>query len=161
MEEYFRRSVFIPFLDHFKEELHSRFLQHGELLSKIQGILPMQCIYLCEDNLLKTVQALEREWPNDVALSADDFVAELRMWRRRCSRFSGDEMPKTFIDSLNSSGETLYPSLHKFLMIGAILPISVATTERSFSTLRLLKSYLRNKTVEERLDGLTFTPHTL
>ncbi len=34
------------------------------------------------------------------------------------------------------------------------LPISIATVERTFSTLRLLKTYLRNRTSEARLTGL-------
>ncbi|KAF0748531.1 zinc finger MYM-type protein 1-like [Aphis craccivora] len=39
-------------------------------------------------------------------------------------------------------------------IIGATLPVSIATSERSFSYLRRLKTYLRNKTGEERLNGL-------
>lgn len=36
-----------------------------------------------------------------------------------------------------------------------MLPVSIGTKERSFSSLRRLKMYLRNKTGEERLGGLT------
>jgi len=46
-------------------------------------------------------------------------------------------------------------SVYRFLRIGATLPVSVATSERSFSSFRRLKTYLRNKTGEERLNGLT------
>jgi len=34
------------------------------------------------------------------------------------------------------------------------LPVSTASSERSFSTLKRLKSYLRNSTSENRLTGL-------
>ena len=34
------------------------------------------------------------------------------------------------------------------------MPVTTASTERSFSTLRRLKTYVRNTTSEERLNGL-------
>lgn len=40
------------------------------------------------------------------------------------------------------------------MQIGATLPVTVASSERSFSTLRRIKTYLRNKTGEQRLNGL-------
>jgi len=67
---------------------------------------------------------------------------------------SKDKLPRTFIETLNYCNSTLYPSIHTFLQIGATLPVSVATGERSFSCLRRLKTYLRNKTGDERLNGL-------
>lgn len=48
----------------------------------------------------------------------------------------------------------IFPTIHRFLQIGATLPVSVASSERSFSTLRRLKTYLRNKTGQDRLNGL-------
>jgi hypothetical protein len=36
----------------------------------------------------------------------------------------------------------------------AILPVSIATPERSFSCLKRIKTYLRNTTGQERLNGL-------
>ncbi|XP_028044471.1 zinc finger MYM-type protein 1-like, partial [Rhopalosiphum maidis] len=42
----------------------------------------------------------------------------------------------------------------KMLIIICSLPISVATAERSFSTLRRLKTWLRSTIGEERLNGL-------
>jgi hypothetical protein len=36
----------------------------------------------------------------------------------------------------------------------AILPVSIATPERSFSCLKRIKTYLRNTTGQERLNGI-------
>jgi len=41
------------------------------------------------------------------------------------------------------------------LKILAILPVSTASVERSFSTLKEIKTYLRDSTSETRLNGLT------
>jgi len=48
-----------------------------------------------------------------------------------------------------------FPSIHVLLEILAILPVSTASFERSFSTLKRIKTYLRNSTSETRLNGLT------
>ncbi|KAL4352561.1 hypothetical protein GQ457_06G002270 [Hibiscus cannabinus] len=39
-----------------------------------------------------------------------------------------------------------------------IIPITVASTESSFSKLKLLKSYLRTTMLQERLNGLALMP---
>lgn len=81
-ETYFRRSIFIPFLDHFSSQLSSRFLNHRNLLSRIQNILPTKCTELTTDEIRTTVQTLVAEWPNDLTGSTEEFTAEIAMWRR-------------------------------------------------------------------------------
>ena len=44
-----------------------------------------------------------------------------------------------------------FPNTHTLLLIMAVLPVSTSSVERSFSTLKRIKSYLRN---EERLNAL-------
>ena len=48
----------------------------------------------------------------------------------------------------------IFPTISKLLGIYAALAISIATAERSFSTLRQLKSYLRSTMLQDRLCGL-------
>lgn len=81
-ETYFRLSIFIPFLDHFSNQLNSRFLQHRNLLSRIQKILPTRCTDMNTEEIRATVQTFEAEWPNDLAGSTAEFVAEITIWRR-------------------------------------------------------------------------------
>ena len=59
--------------------------------------------------------------------------------------------------SLSDSGidaDCRFPTVHKLLHILATLPVTTASSERSFSPLRRLKTYLRKTTGEERLNGL-------
>ena len=44
--------------------------------------------------------------------------------------------------------------MHVLLQISAVLPVSVAEFERSFSNLKRLKTYLRSTMGQERLVGL-------
>ncbi|CAB4025126.1 zinc finger MYM-type 1-like [Paramuricea clavata] len=47
-----------------------------------------------------------------------------------------------------------YPALAKAYQLALTIPISVASNERSFSKLRLVKNYLRSTMKEDRLDSL-------
>ena len=65
------------------------------------------------------------------------------------------DRPKNAIDSLSACNRSMFPKIHNILLkILATLPVSTASSERSFSTLRRLKDYLRNLTGPERLTGL-------
>ncbi|ESN95644.1 hypothetical protein HELRODRAFT_86572 [Helobdella robusta] len=65
-----------------------------------------------------------------------------------------NSQPKTAIEALALCNSNLYPTIHSLLSILCTMPVSVATAERSFSTLRRLKTWMRSKMNEERLTGL-------
>ncbi|XP_066947130.1 uncharacterized protein [Macrobrachium rosenbergii] len=50
--------------------------------------------------------------------------------------------------------EELYPNLWVALRIACTLPVTVASAERSFSKLKLIKTYLRSSMGHDRLTGL-------
>ncbi|KAK0145339.1 Zinc finger MYM-type protein 1 [Merluccius polli] len=50
--------------------------------------------------------------------------------------------------------QELYPNLWIALRIAVTLPVTVASAERSFSKLKLIKTYLRSSMAQERLSGL-------
>lgn len=50
---------------------------------------------------------------------------------------------------------SVFPNLAISLRILLTLPVSVASGERSFSKLKLIKSYLRSSISQERLVGLS------
>ena len=47
-----------------------------------------------------------------------------------------------------------FPNIHRLLTILATLPVTTASAERSFSTLRRLKTYLRSTMSSERLTSI-------
>ncbi len=49
----------------------------------------------------------------------------------------------------------IYPNMWVALRISATLPVTVAAAERSFSKLKLIKTYLRSTMMQERLSGLS------
>jgi len=62
--------------------------------------------------------------------------------------------PTTAIDSYSNCDVRFYPIIKQLLQILCTLPVSVATTERFFSTLRQLKTWTCFSMGEERLSGL-------
>lgn len=52
------------------------------------------------------------------------------------------------------TNKDLYPGIYTILNIFACMPVSTATAERSFSTMRRVKTYLRNSMTTKRLSGL-------
>lgn len=49
----------------------------------------------------------------------------------------------------------VYPNMYKLLQVALTLPISSATCERSFSTMRRIKTWMRSTMVENRFNDLS------
>lgn len=52
------------------------------------------------------------------------------------------------LHALDVCDKEIYPNIHKLLKIFCTLPVSTATPERCFSSLKRIKSYLRNSMTE-------------
>lgn len=65
-----------------------------------------------------------------------------------CAQFK----PKTSLEAFFQCDSTHFPNINKLLNILCTLPISTATPE--FSTLKRVKTYLRNTMGQNRLNGL-------
>ncbi len=61
---------------------------------------------------------------------------------------------KEYFLSLSQGQRLLVPQVVALLQFILIIPATNATSERSFSALRLLKSYLRTTPLQERLNYL-------
>ncbi|KAL0858646.1 hypothetical protein ABMA27_012474 [Loxostege sticticalis] len=128
-EIYYRRNVFYPFIDHVTTEINARFKPHESTIEGIQMLLPEKTSNdsRIKENLTKIAQTF-------LGGENEGFLSECEIWHNHWKSF--------------------FPSIKKLLIILATLPVSTATPERSFSTLKRLKTYLRNKMGDERLTGL-------
>jgi hypothetical protein len=63
-------------------------------------------------------------------------------------------MPNNSLDKLLNCPEDIFPNIYTLLKRFSILPITTASVEKSFSTLKRIKTYLRNATSKDRLNGL-------
>jgi len=79
----------------------------------------------------------------------------VELWRRKWWDTPVKERPRTACDTLCAMLKELYPNIYTALIILAMMPVSTATAERSFSLLKRLKTWLRNTMMQDQLTGLT------
>ncbi|GBN95919.1 repressor of the inhibitor of the protein kinase [Araneus ventricosus] len=140
-EEYYRRAVYVPYLDDFCNSLKERFESHKETVASLEHILPE----FCTKTDFYSLEAAFNFYEED--LSHKEVVqSEFRLWKEKWSQKNSENLPKTAISSLEKCDKIFFPNIYILLKLLAVLPVSVVTVERSFSSLRRLKTYLRNTT---------------
>lgn len=152
-EEYFRRAVYIPLLDHVLADIENRFSPEVLKLFHLGVFLP-RTSYTDEDLTAVREAANVYELLLDAPISS--IISEFKLWVAKWKREeeNGVKFPQSVPEVIDLCDVLLYPSINIFLKILATLPVSVATAERSFSTLRRLKNWLRASMADERLTGL-------
>nr|CAI5842469.1 unnamed protein product [Callosobruchus analis] len=118
---YYRRSIFIPWLDSFLANISEIFCKHRDILKGFMFLIPSGRL------------------PSEVEKEQFLNIAKYYKEDLDCNNFI----------SLTSEYDRFI-----LLRIFATLPTSTSTAERSFSSLRRIKSYLRNTMGENRLNGL-------
>lgn len=92
---------------------------------------------------------------NEDLLNSKAVVAtEFSMWKNKWNNVEQAKLPATAIDSLAVCDKCWFPNIHVLLRILCVLPVSTCTPERSFSTLRRLKTWIRSTMSEKRLSAL-------
>jgi len=79
---------------------------------------------------------------------------EINMWKRKWTEKVDKDLPNSAIEAYVNCNYEYFPNISFLLKILATLPVSTATPELSFSTLKRLKNFLRNPSGQERLTGL-------
>ncbi|XP_056647222.1 52 kDa repressor of the inhibitor of the protein kinase-like [Diorhabda sublineata] len=146
-EVYYRQNVFYPFIEHVTTELDARFKSHEEAISKIQLLLLNQTQNT--EAAKKCIVGIGATFLSEVEIKG--LVSEYELWH---NHWSNQEKPSTVLEAMDECDELFFPTVKKLLQILATLPVSTATPERNFSTLKRLKTYLRNRMGDERLTGL-------
>ena len=77
--------------------------------------------------------------------------AEFNLWYKKFETIS---LCKNVIYAISLCDKEIYPNIYNLLKIFATLPVTTCVSERSFSSLRLLKTYLRSTMTQTRLNGL-------
>lgn len=145
-EKYFRISVAIPLLDDFIQQIRNRFSQHKNTINSFCKLLPSVCseeTLNCEDFKLY-----------EKRIKIDLLEPEFEIWKTKWRKNSKMTRPSSAIEALSECNPDLFPNIYILLKIFSTLPVTTCTPERSFSTLKRLKTYLRNCCSEDRLTGL-------
>lgn len=148
-EQYYRVSLFIPIIEDLIRSLGERFLGQEEIIKSLYTLIPVNTKTSEFKHLLPAIE----KYSDDLNTNNESMLrAEFELWQMKCASF---EKPiRTAVEALQKCAEDMFPNINKLLVMLAVLPVSTASSERSFSTLKRLKTYLRNRTGEDRLVGL-------
>jgi hypothetical protein len=147
-EDYYRMTVYIPFLDFIISELNTRFPKtEMECVGKLQHLLSSKLNDECINDILQGAVKYKDDLPCYSALKG-----ELLIWKNMWKSNPDKKMPSHPAEAYKFS-ESL-PNIQVLLQLLCTLPVTTTTAERSFSTLRRLKTYLRSTMTEDRLNGL-------
>ncbi|KAE9522524.1 hypothetical protein AGLY_017071 [Aphis glycines] len=147
-EIYFKISVYTPFLDYIIQALHTRFDDRLSDVMPLEGLIPSNFSFYDDISILKADIIYDKDLTNT---DSSCLRAELHMWR--CQWYSKDDKAQSIFDTLPHC-TNLLPNIQVLLRLFGTLPITSATQERTFLTLKRLKSYLRSTMTQERLNGL-------
>ena len=86
---------------------------------------------------------------NDASTSLE---LELRMFRHQ-NKYSSTAEAIQIMRNLQPAVQALFPVLKEYMKLLLVNPASSATAERSFSSLRRLKTWLRNSMCQMRLNS--------
>ena len=143
--EDFKVNFYYPVLDAFLSELGRRFDdKNTELMRAIQACHPGSKDFLCPLALKPLISSYNI---CEEVVTMEAILAKRSLEKKRL------ETINDVLLSLLPLTEA-YPNLVKLIRIALTIAVSTAQCERSFSTLRLIKSYLRSTMCEERLSDL-------
>jgi hypothetical protein len=155
-QDYFRRSIAVPFLDHLLSEFSYRFkhadMAHGGLLLVADQAARVENPHQLPEDITRLVQLWDSDLPSPNEMSAE-FHRWCVKWRAVAEQ-QGTLLPSTVTNSLLNCSATFYPNISQLLTLVATLPVTTASCERSISSLKLLKTSLRSVMGEPRLNGL-------
>jgi hypothetical protein len=137
-ESYFRVTFFIPYLDTFIDQLNSRFVNQKMLLLDFKSLIST------DENEAHFIRLAQKYMVDLNECEESVLLAEFKLWQRRLENIGSSNIPKNAMEAIVLCNRQVYPSVFKLLQIFATLPVSTASSERSFSNLKRIKTYLRN-----------------
>lgn len=151
--DYWRKSVAIPFLDVICSEMKCRFSEEKRAHYELCALIPQVIVQKSEKEVADLGQRLQGKWSHVMPLPSA-FDSELQRWMNywKCQI---PVSPYSVTSLLSSHADALfYPNVRELLTILAVLPIGSTEAERSFSCLRRIHTWLRNRLTTENLSDL-------
>ena len=144
--DYWRLSVFIPFLDHLITEFAHRFSEMSSAAIQALLLLPAHLESLTSDKELALEQCYHSDLPEP-----DSFSQGVKRWRKEWEvhQKAGLPLPVSLTDALLAAGSLSFPNITRILTTVLVAPVTTATVERSNSALAYAKTKLRISNVSK------------
>lgn len=151
-KQYWKITLYLAFLDHLISELETRLIE-SEGRFKAEALLPTNITREVTDEV---IQNIYDAYTYDADLTEPDvYRQEVQRWRVRWSLLPAEQKPNDDVATcLNQIDPQMYPNIHSIFLLLLTMPVSTATAERSFSSMKRVKTYLRSTMTTERLSSL-------
>ncbi|KAJ8915305.1 hypothetical protein NQ315_014813 [Exocentrus adspersus] len=147
---YYRQSIFYPYLDDLLSSFNERFKSNSNILKSLTFLLPSKVSNSTFNDVRPAIDFYKEDLSEDIYPAI--LEAEFDFWKQKW--LNEKDTPNNPLEALRQCPEEFFPNIRVLLKILSILPVTTASAERSFSTLKRIKTYLRNSTSETRLNGL-------
>ena len=145
-------------LDSFIFDLETRFSTQNLASCQLTSLLSRNCTGVDHTTLSNTIYNAYGGLLGHVYSAEAALCSEIQLWKETWASSAAvqenEVLPTTVEEALQQRDEDVYTIIHSLLKVLLTLPVSVTSAERSFSSLRSLKTWLRNKIGEERLSSL-------
>lgn len=155
---YWNKTIYIATLDFINADLKDRFSEESMKCYALNFLIPVNLEAISKLHELKTqIEPICHKYYTLLCQNRD--TMPMKVLNEICSlkkstNYEHLKKVKKAMEAYSSYDEKAYPLLKSLLQILLSLPISAATAERSFSTLRRLKTWMRSRMTQDRLNGL-------
>ncbi|XP_064639798.1 52 kDa repressor of the inhibitor of the protein kinase-like [Lineus longissimus] len=151
-EEYYRRCIFLPFIDHLIFQLNDRFCGRSNAAIKALLLIPTNLAKLDAEKEDTIGSCYEDDLP-----CRSNLKQELRLWRRYWSSDDA-QLPTTPSETLTTLKakcvEKLFPHIVTIFRIILTFSATSASVERTNSALSFVKNTYRSTMGEDRFNAL-------
>ena len=150
-DEYYKRNLTIPLLDHVLMEVKSRFSIHQQSATYGVGFVAATMVLMEQAEILQKLTSVV--YLNKADLPHPESIwSELHCWYVKwqtelCSTNTSNLLPKSLSAALVHASQQLFPNIKTLLTILCILPVTSRFSEQSNSTLKMTKTQLRSTTL--------------
>lgn len=154
-ESNFRVNVFNACLDIIIQQLSRRFTSLNATVDMFQSVHPNTLLRAGDQELHQAARRLSDHYSRDIGPSFPDQLLCFRASFRDLipKQKSVPDLAKMLLVNHPAVTST-FSEVCTALLLFLTLPVTVATSERSFSKLKLIKNHLRSTVGQERLSGL-------
>ena len=165
-EKKFRVEIFSRIIDTVTNRLQERFEGQQFVAETFNFLLPKNLIKSSDSEVRTAAQHFMSVYKTDFSAAdgtehvhaSDDLCEEILSFKNVFKEELTSKQVQSIHDVLKCIHEyeltSSYPNYLLAIVIFMTLPVTVASAERSFSKLKLIKTYLRSSIAQDRLDAL-------
>ena len=130
LEEYYRRSVYIPLLDALIADINTRFSKENLQCLQIYSLMPENIVKLNHKDVIETVSAISNVYGEILGLRpciqpALEFTSEVELWQGKWMRMKEERTVKSLPSDLSVvfdlCDQVQYPVIHKLSQLYRLL----------------------------------------